>query len=398
MENRLETRMSDRTLQRILLGAVRFMLLIALPLESIQGYGDFPHFFDLAWLAVDGGGGLPFIGHWVEFPPLFPFLSILLYRLAGGMEHRYVYLLALLLVIVDVGNLILFQRLAEKLLSREKARLAGWVYTAFLLLPAFGWWTFDPIGVFFALLSLVFVFEAKPVWSGLAAGLGFLTKLVPVLSLLGFLAKRRWKAAAISAIVLVVLAGVVLIPILQSGGAFAQASFRAQFMKGSWETVWALIDGNLTTGSYGPIEEHLSLEEGVIARGAPARIPHWIPSLVAAGFGLWLFFRMRRDDIAVMGIITAAWCVVFLWSRGWSPQWLAYLVPFLLLALPLERGMFYIIGMMLTSLIEWPLLLSRGRFDLLWLTVPLRTLVLLLLTITLVPVIIQKTQSERGAH
>jgi len=385
------------TLQQMLLAAGRLVLLMALPLEGIQGYGDFPHFFDLAWLAVDGGGGWPFIGHWVEFPPLFPFLSIGVFRLAGGLEHRYVYLLSLILALFDLGNLYLFQRLAKRLLPIHVAHTLGWIYAFFLLLPAFGWWTFEPIGIFFALLTFELMLEDKPLLAGFTGGIGFLTKLIPALSVIGFAGRRRWRSLVISVMVLLFLSAVVMIPLLRTGGEVALASMRAQFTKGSWETIWALIDGNLTTGSYGPIEDHLQIDEAVIALGAPARIPHWIPTLFAAGFGMWIFLRSGRGEIDAVRLVTTAWCVVFLWSRGWSPQWLAYLTPFLLLTLPVRQSLLYLFSLMMTSLAEWPLLLSRGRFDLLWVTVPLRTLALLLLIISLTMTIVKHDPIPRGA-
>ena len=383
-------------LQRGMFIVMRVMLLIALPLEGIQGYGDYHHFYELAWLAVDGGGGLPFFSHWVEFPPAFPFLSILIYLAAGGVAFRYVYLLALVMLGFDLGNFLLFQRLSKRFLTPVNADRAAWLYLLFLMLPAFGWWTFEPMGVFFALLTFEFLLDDKPLKAGIAAGAGLLVKLIPALPLLAGWAKRRWRTAGLATVSAVLIAAAVVAPMVLAGGDFAGASLRAQFSKGSWETVWALIDGNLTTGSYGPIDEHLILDEGVLSRGNPARIPHWIVTLFGAGFGLWLFLRMEKDEHSVLRITTAGWCVLFLWSQGWSPQWLAYLIPFLLLALPTTRGLYLSAGLLFTSLIEWPLLLSRGRFDLLWVTVPLRTVVLLLTTYELARLILRARLDVRG--
>ncbi len=82
----------------LLLFVVRLCALAALPVAGIVGYGDYPHFLDLAQLAVDHGGGQPFIGHWVEFPPLFPFLWLGIYKLTGGTSHVYYYMLPLILL------------------------------------------------------------------------------------------------------------------------------------------------------------------------------------------------------------------------------------------------------------------------------------------------------------
>ena len=81
---------------------------------------------------------------------------------------------------------------------------------------------------------------------------------------------------------------------------------------------------------------------------------------------------------------TAATCLVFfLWSKGWSPQWLVMLIPFVLIALPLRRALLYILILSFINLAEWPVFLSRGMNQWLYLTIPLRTVVFVLLLIEL---------------
>ena len=75
--------------------------------------------------------------------------------------------------------------------------------------------------------------------------------------------------------------------------------------------------------------------------------------------------------------------VFFLWSKGWSPQWLVMLVPFVLITLPLRRALLYILTLSFINLAEWPVFLSRGLNQYLYLTVPLRTLLFILLLIEL---------------
>ncbi len=167
----------------------RLLLLAALPYEAVVAYGDLRHFHQLAELAM-AGGGLPFIGHWIEFPPLFPFLSVGLNSLTGGSEHAYVYALATLIACLDAANLLLLTRLLTHLPDGENPQPKVWIYFAFLCLPALGWWTFDPLGVFWLLLTLVLVFESGWAATGLVAGLGMLTKWLPGLGLL--FAWTRW--------------------------------------------------------------------------------------------------------------------------------------------------------------------------------------------------------------
>jgi hypothetical protein len=58
-----------------------------------------------------------------------------------------------------------------------------------------------------------------------------------------------------------------------------------------------------------------------------------------------------------------------------------YLLPLILLVLPERRVFLVAVLLVLVNLIEWPLLLSRGMFWTLSLTVPMRTLVLALLAV-----------------
>ena len=79
-----------------------------------------------------------------------------------------------------------------------------------------------------------------------------------------------------------------------------------------------------------------------------------------------------------------------LWLPGYSPQWVLYLVPLILLALPFRMGVMMAVVLVLVNLLEWPVLLSRGVFDGLWLVVPVRFILTALLAFELWNVVIQK--------
>ena len=67
-----------------------------------------------------------------------------------------------------------------------------------------------------------------------------------------------------------------------------------------------------------------------------------------------------------------------LWSKGWSPQRQMSLLPVVLLALPYRRALLFVMTLSAVNLAEWPVLLSRGLNQWLYLTVPLRTALLIL--------------------
>ncbi len=157
----------------------RLILFLVLPYAIYLGFGDQLNFYRLAQLP-----GWPFFDYWVEFPPLFPFLSAGLYRLAGGNEHVYCYLLAILLTILDAGSILVFWKLARQIDNPVIARMKLFIYTVVLGFLPYSWWYFEPIVVFFLLLSLWLIHGNKPVFSGLSIAIGFLWKVFPALAII----------------------------------------------------------------------------------------------------------------------------------------------------------------------------------------------------------------------
>jgi hypothetical protein len=358
----------------------RWLTLAALPYESLVAYGDLRHFHQLAQLAA-GAGGWPFVGHWIEFPPLFPLLSLGLNKLVGGAEHSYVYALAAALAFVDGLNLSLFVRLAARLDGRP-GHTRPMMYAAFLALPALGWWTFEPLGVLWLMLTLNLVLAARPGLAGLTAGMGLITKWLPGLGLLAAWPRLRGRQILVAALVALAVLALTWGPLLALGGDRAWDSLRAQAAKPAWETLWALLDGTPGTGTFGPAALRLQPLSQVFPEPSASVVPPWLPVLAAGGIGALLAFgKPRPSGRGGVAFVLAAFVLLLLASPGWSPQWVAYLAPLILLALPERSGWLYVAVLAAVAILEWPVLLSRGRFDLLWLTVILRTAVMVLLAV-----------------
>jgi len=360
----------------VLLIISRLMLIIALPLEGLRGYGDFVHFFRLA------GMGIPYVNYWVEFPPIFPFFSSLLYQFAGGREHIYDYMLAISLSIAQAISLGIFIRLVEKIYAQNQAQTRIWIYFSVLLGLSYGWWYFDPLAELAMMLGLYWTLEGKSGRAGFAIGIGALIKLFPALLLpMVWRAQTLKRALVVSGISLGLIFGTY-------GGLYlfapemTAASIRSQSSKGSWETVWALIDGNFQTGNFGPESERFDPRTATTPRGNPPRIPTGLVLVPFLLIGLWAFWRARLEDvrqaIAFMGI---TWGLFLLWSPGWSPQWVLYLIPIVLMTLPDREAILMALSLVIINLLEWPVLLSRGYTLGLWLTIPVRALLFVLMTI-----------------
>lgn len=353
---------------------VRLPLLLALPFDELRGYGDFYHFYRLAQLP-----GLPFVNYWVEFPPLVPFLLEGLAHLAPR-ENAFTYLLVIVLTGADVASIVLFQRLTERL-SLPDGETRALLYAALIAGLAYTWWYFDSLCVFFTLLGLHALFSAhSSAKSGVIIGLGMLTKWFPALVLPTLWRTATPRRAIASTLTALGLAAVVYGGLWLASPEFTRASLQSQSAKGSWETVWALLDGNWGTGNFGDLALRFDAQAATQPMGNPERIPSWIRLLGFGGLGLVLYLRhpisSPKDSLPLLGL---TWALFFLWSPGWSPQWVLYLIPLILLSLPLRQGLLMSGALVLVNLLEWPLLLSRGWFHWLALPIGLRSFLLILL-------------------
>jgi hypothetical protein len=353
----------------------RLISLLTMTLEGLRGYGDFINYFEVSRLP-----GWPFLHYWVEYPPVFPFLTELLNRLAGQQEHVFYYLLAFILAMADAANAFMFTRLAARWFPYKSWLARSAVYALVLSTLAYGWWYFDPLTVFLMLLSISLVLERRWLSAGGVIGVGVATKLFPGLVVLAAWRRCSWKQMAL--LLCLSLAPLILLygTLWQASPGFTGASIRSQLNKGSWETIWALIDGNIRTGTFGAFNERLDPNPPVNPPMSQPVIPPLV-SLVffaAAGF-VFLLLAKPKDDRQSLALVGFAWTLFLLWSPGWSPQWILYLLPLLLLVLPDRHAFLFTAVLILVNLLEWPVLLSRGYFWGLWITIPVRTLLLIIL-------------------
>jgi hypothetical protein len=356
--------------------ALRLMVMATFPPDHLTLFGDYIYYYELA--VYSDHGYLPFIHYWSEYPPVFPFLSVGVYqfaRLFGGGYHVYVYLMGLLMLAVNTGNLMLFLRLAQRLRGAESVERLGWAYSVLFVPLIYTWWNFDALTLFSLLLALEWLLGGHERWSAVAMGVGALVKLVPLLLFPAVMRTRPWRRWFTYGLIVVAVVGVVVLPLLLAGGHMARVSFLAPTGWSSWQTVWALLDGNLRTGLLVAPSQHFDPAAAVTPVGNPARVPAWATLLVFGLIYIVVFWkaRPRQSPRRLVSFVCTTFLLFFLWSKGWSPQWQVLLFPLLLLVLPLQRSVLFILVLSFVNLAEWPVLLSRGLNQWLYLTVPLRT-------------------------
>jgi hypothetical protein len=209
-----------------------------------------------------------------------------------------------------------------------------------------------------------------------------MVKFLPVILLATLWRARGLKSALIYGLVTLLISLVIFGPFALLNPRMTLASLQAQAGKSSYQTVWALIDGNYTTGNFGPLDDHFEPAKATQPVNNPAQFPTWLTLIPFGLLGLFVLTRPRvlaDPDLDAVLFTTLTFVIFFLWSQGWSPQWQTFLIPLLLLSFPAGRAVLFIIVLGFINFLEWPVILSRGLTELLPLTIIIRTLILLLL-------------------
>ncbi len=349
--------------------AFRLMLLMVYQPMLIEGTergisagGDLTYYQALGAFSLDGK--LPFRDFWSEFPPIWPamYVTVAQFTSPGGVPNytAFASLMGLIMLALDTGNLILVRRIGTRLHGRETGLGLAWIYAVLLAPAIFLWWTFETLVALTLLLSIMWLIEERDGRSAVWAAVGGLVKFVPLVVLGAVWRFRDWKAALRYTLIALIIFGLVYLVLIAWGGSMASASLVAQFSKSSYGTVWALIDGNLTTGIFGSLESRFDPATASQSLGNPAVIPAWLRLIVFGAFGLYAFAQTRRRDVqGVVAFIALTLLVFFLWSQGWSPQWLVLIVPLTLLNFPNKNGVMVLLLLSLIAFTEYPLLFIR---------------------------------------
>jgi hypothetical protein len=364
--NSLTGLLADFRLLIILFVALRLLLLMAYQPLTIQGIergvsagGDFAHYFGLGELT--NRGLMPFRDWWSEFPPVPSFLITFVFQVTGGQNYTaFAAFFGLLMLLADVGVLVMMRNIGTHLHGSTTGMALAWIYALMLAPLVFIWWNFEILVAFFLLLGLWWLLKKQEMRSAAAAAVGALTKFTPAL-LLGAVWRFRDVRSALR-YTLITLGGFVLVYglLFIQNSQMTLPSLTAQFNKASYQTVWALFDGNYRTGNFGSPESHLDPDAANILYGNPAMIPGIVRLGLAALIGLFVFWRTRRfDDKGLVAFVTITLLIFFLQAQGWSPQWLAQIIPLALLCFPTRNGIVICVMLTLLTFAEYPVLFIR---------------------------------------
>ncbi len=353
--------------------------------EQAPDIGDY-----LRWGMLADSHLYPFVNYWSEYPPLFAWSIIGLYRLSillpAGIDQRlwFSIIMQLVMTLFDLGSVILVYALAQRFGTRLKATRAAALFAASFLLAygASGW--YEPVPLFFLLLTLYLTLRERYAWSAVTAAVGLMTKIVPILIVpIALQRLTNWRRRAGYLGLVAALSIGLLLPFVIVGKDYVIAFVRATLNRPSWLSIWALFDGNTTFGTSVPIINRFSPQNVGVAPASAVSVP-----LVTLAFAvLFIFLYTRRIDWrdARQSTAFAAITVILflLWSKGFSGQFTVYVLPFVALLLPNLRGALYLALLSVLWVAEWPLafqMMDGQTWFLSWLII-VRTIVLIALII-----------------
>lgn len=341
--------------------AFRLMFVLVVRPGGYLGVMTTFHYYHLLQ-SLANQGYLPLVDFWVEYPPLAPWLLLAVYRLSllipAWTEPGawYLILLGATFALFEAGNLVLFYGIGRRLHGRAEAVRRAWIYGALFIPIVVLLNTFDNVVLFFLLWIVLLTLDRRPAGAGVAAALGFMTKLVPAVGLpAAWLHLPAWsgRARLVAAVVLVVM--LIALPFLLAGPEYFLPAFTGVMGRGSWETVWALIDGYYSFGVAGGPDRFDPAHAGI------AQHPSALPTLpITVAFGLlylWLLTRRARwqEQRVAVAFVALSQNLLLLYARGYSPQFLVMVLPFVLLLLPAWRGVVYALLLSAASLVEYPI-------------------------------------------
>jgi hypothetical protein len=366
------------------------MRLTILFLYSPQGlfnaYTDYYFYYSTAQLS--GQGYYPFVNMWYEYPPVSAYIPLAVYRLAQsilpmGDIHSFGYLvfaamLGTIFLVFEAGVLVLLHQIAQSMWGIEKANWSAWIYTA-LSLPLFIWsFSHQAVVVFFLLLSIFWFITKKPDRSAVALGLGIVSKITPIFLLapvIKFVFPKH-RVLVVYIILTSMVVSLVYLPFVWlGGGAWIVASFVALTKVGSYSTIWAILDGNWSYGTFGPLTTRLMLDQASLTHSNPSVLPGALIIIIFALLYSLLFFRPvdRQDARHFIWFTTLTMIIFHVWLKGWSPQWALMFIPLFLLSFPNQRGLQLTLVLTGLTFIEWPIVTAFNSKVLLALLIILRT-------------------------
>ena len=369
-------------------------------------YSEFAS-FHYPFAALSDHGFYPFVHYWLEYPPLFPYLSVGIFQFvslifgAGEALHFQAYgvCLQILMGLVDVANAALIYVLVSRRTDTVRAAFAAILFCLSFSVSFVASGFYDGLTLFFILLSLASFTRGRARLAGVALGLGVCTKILPLVLLPAFVKFRR-DSRELAHVVISLAVTVALLwgTFFLVSSDLAAMPLRANAVRQPWETVWALLEGQFQFGALVPdtsgeaplpeVPEAAARAVGNLRIDAAGMDPSLFRIRVLSRFStdLSAFPHAAQPlvyliaGLAFAGIFLITWrgvppddrervvpyagfllMLLLLYSKGWSPQFVILPSAFILLCHPGHRGAWLVLALMLINFLEMPIWLSYLR-------------------------------------
>jgi len=381
----------------------------------VLDFSDFYWYRSFAELTRQGY--YPYYNLWTTYPPLFPAVMLPLYQLSTllppwtAANLWFSLLLGTFFLIFELGNFILLYLFALKLYPPRQALRPCWIYAS-LFIPVYtmtGW--FENYPLFFFLLSLYLLLENRPYLSAISTGVGFMIKLIPIIlipiairNILSHYKVQNLIMASLPRLIIyfsllsltVILIG---LPFYLLNPALFFGSQQITAARQPWETVWALMEGNY---DYGVIPLDMRDLAWTMNQSAPSHLPWlWITLAFGLMYGLVYLRPMNwQQPQTIIAFAAFTNAIFMLWSKGYSPQWLGWVLYFIALLLPNMRGLIYCLLLSIANILEANFFFIMFPDDhwLLQVTVITRTVIFAILALEFLLLIWPHWVTPRVAH
>ncbi len=370
----------------------RFLLVLLMVISqaTVLQHGQWTQYLYFRYVAeLSDQHYYPLINQWIEYPPVFPWLSVGLYQFAslfvtGTLKYVIFYgLLGLVFAISECGILIFIFKIGSIIYTPQKATLVAFIFgvTALPTYISYGW--FDPIATFFLFWGLERLLNKHYHQSAFAIALGGLTKLFPLLLIVvGFkmIPSIKQKFSYLFLSIIFTISPFIAFAFVNADA--VMASLRWLLNKSTYETVWALIDGYYSYGVAPGASDFINMSSANWVAHS-TKIPWTFVTGIFAIFGLYIYsrpFKTHTQQVAVIlsGIIIQ---MIILYLKGFSPQFIIWFLPFVPLILPNVKGFLYSISLSLLNFLEFPIYFSflEGHTTFLGSIIVIRTILTLII-------------------
>jgi len=318
-------------------------------------------------------------GIWTPYPFLTNFLIYFMYSITFNDYILFSFLFFLFNSLSDIINGIIIWTLLKK--SKYKfTPIMRWLYAyspvpiIYISIKAI----FDPYIVMILLLSIYFIKIKKTFSSSLLTSIGTSLKLFPICAVLSYflMPNKKEKKFLFYSFILLISLNIILL----TNPALFLSSYYWQLSRPAWGSVFSilsflLINNNISLGTmFNEFFNNESILElikyGILGiTPEPALLQNYVPlqlsyikilSFIIILLSIFIFAYFARKkkltfEKSLIGILS----LFFVFSFGFSPQYLIYILILLFIILkPSYKYVIFIILLQILSLLEYPIIVS----------------------------------------